>query len=84
MARTVAIGIQDFEQIRINNCFYVDKTDFNTAKQRICQLIKNLYSDYSFLSASEKLTGIDKDFIRKIATDMNEADAGSLYERLLE
>lgn len=28
MARTVAIGIQDFEQIRNNNCFYVDKTDF--------------------------------------------------------
>ena len=28
MARTVAIGIQDFEQIRKNNYFYVDKTDF--------------------------------------------------------
>lgn len=28
MARTVAIGIQDFEQIRKNNCFYVDKTKF--------------------------------------------------------
>ena len=28
MVRTVAIGIQDFEQIRKNNCFYVDKTDF--------------------------------------------------------
>ena len=26
MARTVAIGIQDFEQIRKNNYFYVDKT----------------------------------------------------------
>lgn len=28
MARTVAIGLQDFEQIRENNYFYVDKTDF--------------------------------------------------------
>ena len=28
MARTVAIGIQDFEQIIKNDCFYVDKTDF--------------------------------------------------------
>ena len=28
MARTVAIGIQDFEQIIKNGCFYVDKTDF--------------------------------------------------------
>ena len=28
MARTVAIGIQDFEYIRTNDCFYVDKTSF--------------------------------------------------------
>ncbi|MDE6517219.1 MAG: AAA family ATPase, partial [Acetatifactor sp.] len=28
MARTVSIGRQDFEKIRINNNFYVDKTDF--------------------------------------------------------
>lgn len=28
MARTVAIGLQDFEQIIKNNCFYVDKTFF--------------------------------------------------------
>ncbi|MDE7299714.1 MAG: ATP-binding protein [Lachnospiraceae bacterium] len=28
MARTVAIGIQDFETIVTENCFYVDKTEF--------------------------------------------------------
>lgn len=28
MARTVAIGVQDFETIRVKNCFYVDKTAF--------------------------------------------------------
>ena len=28
MARTVAIGIQDFEKIRINQTFYIDKTAF--------------------------------------------------------
>lgn len=28
MARTVGIGIQDFETIRKENCFYVDKTGF--------------------------------------------------------
>ncbi|MGN0251301.1 MAG: AAA family ATPase [Oliverpabstia sp.] len=28
MERTVAIGIQDFEKIITNDCFYVDKTDF--------------------------------------------------------
>ncbi|MBQ2885488.1 MAG: AAA family ATPase, partial [Alphaproteobacteria bacterium] len=28
MARTVAIGIQDFEKIRLENYFYIDKTPF--------------------------------------------------------
>ena len=28
MARTVAIGLQDFEKIIKNQCFYVDKTAF--------------------------------------------------------
>ena len=28
MARTIAIGAQDFEQLRVNNYFYVDKTGF--------------------------------------------------------
>jgi hypothetical protein len=28
MARTVAIGLQDFEKVRTENCFYVDKTGF--------------------------------------------------------
>ncbi len=28
MKREVAIGIQDFEKLRTNRCFYVDKTDF--------------------------------------------------------
>lgn len=28
MARTVGIGIQDFETVITNDCFYVDKTNF--------------------------------------------------------
>ena len=28
MAKTVSIGAQDFERLRMNDCFYVDKTDF--------------------------------------------------------
>lgn len=28
MKRTVGIGYQDFEKIRTNNNFYIDKTDF--------------------------------------------------------
>ena len=28
MARTVGIGMQDFEKVITNHCFYIDKTDF--------------------------------------------------------
>ncbi|MDE6969098.1 MAG: AAA family ATPase, partial [Eubacterium sp.] len=28
MARTVGIGIQSFEKLIMENCFYIDKTDF--------------------------------------------------------
>ncbi len=28
MARTVGIGIQNFEKVIKENCFYIDKTDF--------------------------------------------------------
>ena len=28
MARTVAVGVQDFSKMVENNCFYVDKTHF--------------------------------------------------------
>ena len=28
MAKTIAIGVQDFSEIRENHCFYIDKTDF--------------------------------------------------------
>lgn len=28
MARTIAIGLQDFEKIRTKDTFYIDKTDF--------------------------------------------------------
>ena len=28
MARTIGIGLQDFQKMITNNCFYIDKTDF--------------------------------------------------------
>ena len=28
MARAIGIGTQDFDKIRVNNNFYIDKTDF--------------------------------------------------------
>ena len=30
MARTVGIGIQNFEKVIKENCFYIDKTEYGT------------------------------------------------------
>jgi len=158
MARTVGIGIQDFEKVIVNNCFYVDKTDFIrewweshdevtliarprrfgktlnmsmvnrffsndfaqkgeifkglsiwkdeeyrklqgtypvinlsfanvketnfiSTKERICQLLTNLYVRYSFLRDSEVLTEKDREYFDRISADMKECDATlALYQ----
>lgn len=159
MARTVGIGVQNFEEIVTNHLFYVDKThfikewwesgdsvtliarprrfgktlnlnmleyflslkyvgrgdlfeqffiwkeekyqklqgtypvislsfanikerNFDMTRLKIYQLIKNLYSDYEFLLESDKLSEIDKLFIRKIMGDMNEVDATMAIHQL--
>ncbi len=152
MARTVAIGIQDFEKIIENNCFYVDKTKFikewwenaddvtlitrprrfgktltmnmldhffsikyagqgklfegldiwkeekyqklqgtypvisltfasvkqNTfdeTRQRIYQIITNLYQDYHFVRDSGLLSDVERAYFDSITLDMRESDA---------
>ena len=157
MARTVGIGIQDFEKIIRNNCFYVDKTKFirewwenaddvtlitrprrfgktltmnmldhffsikyagqgelfegleiwkeekyrrlqgtypvislsfaavkqNTydeVKQRIYQIITNLYQEYRFIRDSGLLSDVETAFFDSITLHMRESDATySLY-----
>lgn len=152
MQRTVAIGIQDFEELRNGNYYYIDKTDFirewwesgdsvtliarprrfgktlnvsmincffsnqytgrgelfeglsiwnevkyrelqgtypvinlsfanvkessfEATKERINQILVNLYSKYEYLLNSEVLTSKDKEFFNCIAKDMKETDA---------
>ncbi len=157
MARTVAIGIQDFETVITNDYFYVDKTafikewwergdsvtlisrprrfgktlnmsmlerffslkyagkgelfeklsiwkdekyralqgtipvislsfatvkekNFELTRKKICQLIANIYSEYSFLQDSDVLAEQDKEKIKKISDDMGDTEATlSLY-----
>ena len=152
MARTVAIGIQQFDELIKKNCFYVDKTDFirewwesndsvtlitrprrfgktlnmsmteqffsinyadrsdlfeglsiwknekyrdlqgtypvislsfanikerdyQTTRKKICQIIVELYTNYSFLLDSQKLKDGDRDFFQRISVDMDDVDA---------
>ncbi|MDO4293852.1 MAG: AAA family ATPase [Eubacteriales bacterium] len=158
MARQVAIGIQDFEKIRENRYFYIDKTDFirewwmggddvtlitrprrfgktltmsmveqffsvdcagraelfeglsiwdqkelrslqgtypvialsfasikemnfANARQKICQLITNLYMRYSFLMEEDFLRNRDREFFGRVSADMDEGTATmALYQ----
>lgn len=160
MARTIAIGIQDFGDLRRKHCFYVDKTDFirewweskdsvtlitrprrfgktlnmsmteqffsvdyadckdvfeglaiwkdeeyrklqgtwpvislsfanvkertfQNAKEKICQLLTNLYVKYSFLKESDVLADADRAFFDRMLSSeaMRDADATlSLYQ----
>lgn len=158
MARTVAIGIQDFEKIREENVFYIDKTDFirewwengdevtlitrprrfgktlnmtmleaffsldykgrgdlfqglsiwqdekyrelqgtypviflsfarikekeyELTRTKICEVIINLYSRFSFLRDSGVLTDKDKEYFDRVTIGMDDAIASSaLYQ----
>lgn len=152
MARTIAIGEQDFSRIIEKNCFYIDKTDFikewwehedtvtlitrprrfgktltmnmleyffslnykgrydlfsglkiweeekyqklqgtypvislsfagvkgrdyETVREKICQLIVNLYEDYNYLMETGFLKNESASFFKKITADMNDAAA---------
>ncbi len=158
MGRTVGIGIQDFEKMIEQECFYVDKTAFikewwesnddvtliarprrfgktlnismlnrffsleyagkgeifeglsiwseekyralqgtypvidlsfanvkennyRDARDKICQLLTNLYSKYSFLRDSDFLSDKDKEYFDRVSIDMRDTDASiALYQ----
>lgn len=152
MARTVAIGIQDFSTLIEKNYFYIDKTSFikewwesgdsvtliarprrfgktlnmsmveqffsldyadrgelferlsiwedeeyrriqgtypvislsfanikednyTSTKEKICQMLTNLYSKYSFLRDSDVLTERDREYFDRVSADMRDSDA---------
>ena len=152
MAKTVAIGIQDFGDLIRKDCFYVDKTDFirewwesqdsvtlinrprrfgktlnmsmveyffsvdhagdgelfeglsiwkeeayrqmqgtypvislsfanvkeknySDTRKKICQMLAELYTNYSFLLHSQVLEEGDKEFFRRVSADMDDVCA---------
>ena len=161
MARTVAIGIQDFEQMIEGGCFYVDKTyfikewweskdsvtlitrprrfgktltmsmlehffsigcagqgalfenlmiwqeqkyrdlqgtypvislsfasvkesDYQGLKQRIYQILTDVYQRYRFVRDSDALTEIDREYFDRISINMSESDAAYALHKLSE
>ena len=53
----------------------IKESNYEMTRLKILQLIVNLYSEYEFLLHSEVLTELDKDFMRRVSVQMNDADA---------
>lgn len=53
----------------------IKESDYTTARKKICQMLVDLYADYTFLLDSEVLAQGDKDFFRRICVNMDDADA---------
>ncbi len=60
----------------------VKEKDFKTTKEKICQLLTNLYVKYSFLKESTVLTDTDRAFFDRIlSVEMRDSDATlALYQ----
>ena len=57
----------------------VKETSFANTREKICQIIKNLYNRYDFLLETDCLNASEKDTYLKISSDMNDSLAsGSL------
>ncbi|MDE6606283.1 MAG: ATP-binding protein [Lachnospiraceae bacterium] len=53
----------------------IKESDYTTARKKICQMLVDLYANYTFLLDSEVLAQGDKDFFRRICVNMDDADA---------
>ena len=53
----------------------VKQTNFEEVKQRVYQIITNLYQDYYFVKDSDKLTDMEKSYFDSISPNMRESDA---------
>lgn len=62
----------------------VKETRFETAVQRICQLLTDLYSRNSFLLEGELLTGEEKVFFRSVKMDMPQVVATLAVHKMSE
>ncbi|MDE7424155.1 MAG: ATP-binding protein [Lachnospiraceae bacterium] len=59
----------------------VKEQNYTTTREKICEIITNLYIKYFFLRDSEVLTEKDKEYFDRISTDMRDSDATSaLYQ----
>ena len=59
----------------------VKEKDYTATKEKICEIITNLYAKYFFLRDSEVLTEKDREYFDRISWNMRDTDATSaLYQ----
>lgn len=60
----------------------VKETNYNTTREKICEIIRNLFIQFSFLKESDALTDADREYFNRILeVDVRDSDATSaLYQ----
>jgi hypothetical protein len=59
----------------------VKEQNFATTKEKICEILTNLYIQFSFIRDSEIMTSKDRDYFDRVSTSMSDSDATSaLYQ----
>ncbi len=53
----------------------VKETNYRDTRAKICQMLADLYTDYSFLLESDALREGDRDFFRRVTADMGDVEA---------
>lgn len=53
----------------------VKETDYSNTRRKICRILTDLYTDFSFVLDSDVLQEKDKEFFRRISDDMSDVDA---------
>ena len=55
--------------------------DYQTTRKKICQMLTNLYAEYSFLLNSNLLYETDVKYFKRVSEDMDDSDASlALYQ----
>ncbi len=62
----------------------VKEVTYEGLRQRICQILTDVYQNYRFIRDSEALTGTDREYFDRISFNMNESDATYALHKLSE
>ena len=62
----------------------IKETDFESTKKRIIEVLVSQFEKYAFLAESDKLSENEKEYMKRMAREMDAFEAGSSLHRLSE